>query len=105
MQARNPWGNNFEWNGAWSDDSPLWAQHPEVAEAIGRKEAADDGLFWMSWADFSAIFDTVQVRRRRAGRRDTGRVARVPPARDESRGRGRGAVARPSPFSRRGAAA
>lgn len=66
VQARNPWGNNFEWNGAWSDRSELWEKHPQVGAEIGRKYlSADDGLFWMAWADFSAVFDTVQVCARR----------------------------------------
>ena len=25
----SPWGT-FEWDGAWSDKSPLWEQHPKV---------------------------------------------------------------------------
>ena len=66
VQCRNPWGNNFEWNGDWSDRSPLWDKHPEVGKEIGRKYlSADDGLFWMAWKDFSRIFDTVQVCARR----------------------------------------
>ena len=53
VQCRNPWGNNFEWNGDWSDRSPLWDKHPEVGKEIGRKYlSADDGLFWMAWKDF-----------------------------------------------------
>ena len=24
IQIRNPWANEVEWNGPWSDSSPLW---------------------------------------------------------------------------------
>lgn len=58
--ARNPWGNSKEWNGAWSDADSAWEENPEVKEALGH-EQRDDGLFWMSWADFQATFTSVEV--------------------------------------------
>jgi calpain-15 len=51
LQLRNPWGNDKEWAGAFSDHSDDWATHPELAEALGF-EGKDDGLFWMTWDDF-----------------------------------------------------
>ena len=30
MRLRNPWGTDFEWNGRWRDDDPLW---DEVSDA------------------------------------------------------------------------
>ena len=24
IRCRNPWGNEIEWNGAWSDRDPIW---------------------------------------------------------------------------------
>jgi len=32
LKIRNVWGHQ-EWSGEWSDESPLWEQHPEVKEA------------------------------------------------------------------------
>ena len=65
LRLRNPWGN-FEWKGAWSDDSDKWKQHAVVATEIkllvggvGVKE--DDGSFWMHFDDFARHFDKVTV--------------------------------------------
>ncbi len=46
VRVRNPWGNEIEWNGAWSDKSLQWTQ---LSESERRKlgivfEA--DGEFW-----------------------------------------------------------
>jgi hypothetical protein len=54
VQLRNPWGT-FEWQGAWSDKSPLWKQNPKVARAVNHNDA-DDGAFWMAWPDFIKHF-------------------------------------------------
>lgn len=53
-QIRNPWGNDIEWNGAWSDNSELWT--PEMMDAVNFTKA-DDGTFWMSWEDVIQWFD------------------------------------------------
>lgn len=58
LQLRNPWGQH-EWNGAWSDASPEWAQHPGVADAVGFSQEPD-GLFWMALQDFVRVFGTVR---------------------------------------------
>lgn len=47
IQIRNPWGK-FEWNGDFSDRSPLW--RPEDKHLYIEEE--DDGLFWMRVEDF-----------------------------------------------------
>ena len=54
LWLRNPWADGHEWNGDWSDKSPLWERHPAVAaELRHRCDKKADGLFWMSWEDFS----------------------------------------------------
>jgi hypothetical protein len=55
---RNPWGNDQEWNGDWSDNSPLWT--PAIQEAVGFSKA-DDGTFWMAWEDVVTWFDSGSV--------------------------------------------
>eukprot|EP00613_Pedinella_sp_CCMP2098_P013882 CAMPEP_0171756038 /NCGR_PEP_ID=MMETSP0991-20121206/44823_1 /TAXON_ID=483369 /ORGANISM="non described non described, Strain CCMP2098" /LENGTH=467 /DNA_ID=CAMNT_0012358235 /DNA_START=28 /DNA_END=1432 /DNA_ORIENTATION=- len=61
LRLRNPWGT-FEWDGAWSDKSPLWKEHPDVASALhwdpNKKE---DGAFWMTMEDFMLYFDGVDI--------------------------------------------
>ncbi|KAJ8604795.1 hypothetical protein CTAYLR_001068 [Chrysophaeum taylorii] len=59
-QLRNPWGNDREWNGAWSDGSPEWTKHPDVKKQLGYEES-DDGLFYMHFDDFKRIYDGVQI--------------------------------------------
>lgn len=49
---RNPWGK-FEWRGDWSDESPKWTE--EAKELVGFVEG-EDGIFWMSFVDWSKYF-------------------------------------------------
>ena len=49
---RNPWGR-FEWNGDWSDHSDLWTD--EAKELVGFVDE-EDGIFWMSFEDWSKYF-------------------------------------------------
>lgn len=55
IQLRNPWGPSMEWNGAWSDESNEWEQHPEL-EGVLKPREASDGMFWMSGSDFFSRF-------------------------------------------------
>ena len=68
IQLRNPWGRH-EWTGPWADGSKEWEQNPKVRR-ICAPAAADDGAFWMSWEDFSAIFSSIDVCARSTGLRD-----------------------------------
>jgi len=58
VKLRNPWGS-LEWNGDWSDTSPLWTE--EMQEEIEHITAADDGTFWMSYQDMLSNFYSINV--------------------------------------------
>uniref|UniRef100_A0A7S3QVD7 Calpain catalytic domain-containing protein n=1 Tax=Dunaliella tertiolecta TaxID=3047 RepID=A0A7S3QVD7_DUNTE len=68
IQLMNPWGT-FEWQGAWSDRSPLWRQHPKVARAVDHT-AEDDGTFWMEFKDFQKYFKCLDFCMRTTGWED-----------------------------------
>ncbi|XP_030400194.1 calpain-12 [Gopherus evgoodei] len=59
LRLRNPWGK-VEWNGRWSDRSPLWAGlDPKLQKSLQvRKE---DGEFWMQMDDFLRYFDALEI--------------------------------------------
>ena len=59
LQLRNPWGS-YEWKGAWSDKSNMWNKYKSIANQLGHTNA-DDGTFWMSFADFQKNFTTINV--------------------------------------------
>ena len=52
MQVRNPWGKR-EWQGDWSDRSPLWTDH--CKRQVDFKNA-EDGCFWISYEDYIKFF-------------------------------------------------
>lgn len=59
VRLRNPWGNEVEWNGAFSDQSREW-------QLVLDDEKTDltfdfDGEFWMSFRDFLKYFNTLEV--------------------------------------------
>nr|XP_046233881.1 calpain-2 catalytic subunit-like isoform X2 [Scatophagus argus] len=59
LRIRNPWGQ-VEWTGAWSDNSKEW----DGVEAGVKKKldrSADDGEFWMSYADFLRQFSQLDI--------------------------------------------
>ncbi|XP_069668673.1 calpain-A isoform X5 [Periplaneta americana] len=61
IRLRNPWGNEAEWNGPWSDKSPEWRFIPdEEKEEIGLT-FDDDGEFWMSYKDFQNHFSRLEI--------------------------------------------
>lgn len=57
VQIRNPWGK-FEWNGDFSDSSPLWTpkQRQEFDIRIN-----DDGIFWMRLEDFITYYQGIGI--------------------------------------------
>ncbi|XP_046974274.1 calpain-B-like [Vanessa cardui] len=61
LRLRNPWGNEDEWNGAWSDKSPEWQFIPQSEREELGLTFSDDGEFWMSFEDFVSHFDRVEM--------------------------------------------
>ncbi|KAM9489442.1 calpain-1 catalytic subunit-like [Clarias gariepinus] len=59
VRLLNPWGHK-EWNGDWSDRSPLWGSvHKE--ERTRLLDSKDNGEFWMSIKDFCISFANVEI--------------------------------------------
>ncbi|XP_030387749.1 calpain-A isoform X2 [Scaptodrosophila lebanonensis] len=61
IRLRNPWGNEAEWNGPWSDSSPEWRYIPEDQKAEIGLTFDRDGEFWMSFQDFLNHFERVEI--------------------------------------------
>eukprot|EP01018_Ginkgo_biloba_P017061 Gb_09128 [translate_table: standard] len=59
VQIRNPWANEVEWNGPWSDSSPEWTDR--IKHKLKYTPQAQDGVFWMSWQDFQLHFRSIYV--------------------------------------------
>jgi len=61
IRIRNPWGNEVEWNGPWSDNSIEWQSLDETSrESIGLVND-HDGEFWMDFDSFLSNWHTVQI--------------------------------------------
>ncbi|KAK1875924.1 Calpain-3 [Dissostichus eleginoides] len=56
LRIRNPWGQ-VEWTGAWSDGSKQW----DGVEEKDLVHSADDGEFWMCYADFLRQFSRLDI--------------------------------------------
>ncbi|XP_051175430.1 calpain-A isoform X2 [Leptopilina boulardi] len=61
LRIRNPWGNETEWNGPWSDGSPEWRFIPEHEKAELGLTFDIDGEFWMSFQDFKTYFTNLEI--------------------------------------------
>jgi len=61
IRIRNPWGNETEWNGAWSDGSAEWGYVPDDEKMNLGLNFEHDGEFWMSYKDFVKYFDGIEL--------------------------------------------
>ncbi|KAL6195013.1 hypothetical protein ACLB2K_030635 [Fragaria x ananassa] len=59
IQIRNPWANEVEWNGPWSDSSPEWTDR--MKHKLKHIPQSKDGIFWVSWQDFQIHFRSIYV--------------------------------------------
>jgi hypothetical protein len=80
VKLRNPWGD-FPWKGAWSDGAAEWARYPDLRERlfplgshgageVGADGRADGGTFWMAFADFETVWESIEICDRSSGVRD-----------------------------------
>ncbi|KAJ9599047.1 hypothetical protein L9F63_010504, partial [Diploptera punctata] len=61
IRMRNPWGDQYEWKGAWSDRASQWFIVPDrEKKRIGLK-FDNDGEFWMSFKDFMKRFSRLEI--------------------------------------------
>ncbi|XP_065056554.1 calpain-9-like isoform X1 [Rhopilema esculentum] len=61
VRIRNPWGNEREWKGAWSDGSREWGLLSEGEKRNLGITFDDDGEFWMAYNDFTSEFTRLEV--------------------------------------------
>lgn len=61
IRIRNPWGNDTEWKGAWSDGSREWQYVPDSEKETLGLTFDGDGEFFMSERDFLRQFDTLEI--------------------------------------------
>nr|KAF7402226.1 hypothetical protein H0235_015562 [Vespula pensylvanica] len=61
LRLRNPWGNEAEWNGPWSDKSPEWRFIPDHEKEELGLTFDIDGEFWMSFQDFTQYFTQLEI--------------------------------------------
>ncbi|KAI3924358.1 hypothetical protein MKW98_032559 [Papaver atlanticum] len=59
VQVRNPWANEVEWNGPWSDSSPEWTDR--MKHKLKHVPQSKEGIFWMSWQDFQIHFRSIYI--------------------------------------------
>lgn len=80
VKMRNPWGKE-SWRGDWSHGSNRWT--PELRRRL-RPDAAEGGVFWISWEDCIRFFreiDVCKVRPQEHGWMEARLFAPLPPLR------------------------
>ena len=59
VQIRNPWENEVEWNGPWSDSSPKWTDR--IKHKLKYTPLEKYGILWMSWEYFQINFRSIYL--------------------------------------------
>ncbi|KAF8561180.1 hypothetical protein P879_07844 [Paragonimus westermani] len=60
IRLRNPWGNDREWHGPWSDQSAEWNSISNSERKRIGLVFDHDGEFWMSFTDFARYFSRLE---------------------------------------------
>ena len=60
IKLRNPWGNEKEWLGDWSDSWEGWNNNQEILEKTNHS-LEKDGLFLMNFNDFFNLFSSINI--------------------------------------------
>jgi len=61
IRVRNPWGNEVEWRGPFSDNSFEWKHISDDVKQELQYKSLPDGEFWMTYDDFYRSFETLQI--------------------------------------------
>ncbi|KAL5965764.1 Calpain-A [Taenia solium] len=61
LRLRNPWGNEAEWKGRWSDSSSEWRSVSESQRRELGLSIEADGEFWMCYDDFVNEFEKIEM--------------------------------------------
>lgn len=60
FKVRNPWGKGEIEDGEFDDDGPGWDRYPQIKKLLN-PVLADDGIFWLTKAEFFQYFDHIYV--------------------------------------------
>lgn len=61
IRIRNPWGDGYEWKGAWSDNSVEWLKLTGIEKQMIEYNPGPEGEFWMSFEDFMKNWDELDI--------------------------------------------
>jgi hypothetical protein len=61
VKIRNPWGNDREWNGIFSDKSEIWKSVDEETKAEIEYTNAPNGEFFMTFEEFKENFTDIDI--------------------------------------------
>ena len=61
MRVRNPWGNETEWKGTWTDGAVEWEMVSKLEKERLGIDFEEDGEWWMSYKDFVDHYDQLEI--------------------------------------------